>query len=72
MARFQGIGMGVAHFFPGWCSASSVLLFCFFFYYYEFSLPWLNFTGWDLRRSEFFCTYIKKFAQFVEYSRSEG
>lgn len=32
MARFQGIGMGVAHFFPGWCSASSVLLFCFFFF----------------------------------------
>lgn len=31
MARFQGIGMGVAHFFfPGWCSASSVLLFFFF------------------------------------------
>lgn len=29
MARFQGIGMGVAHFFPGWCSASSVLFFFF-------------------------------------------
>lgn len=29
MARFQGVGVGVTHFFLGWCSASSVFFFFF-------------------------------------------